>query len=334
MTVAALYLAGFIGALALTGAYRRYALHRKVLDLPNARSSHEVPTPRGGGVAIVVSFLLLSWVGGRSLGLSTELFMALSVGGGGIAVLGLVDDHRHVPARWRLVGHFTAAAWGLGWLGSGCIPTLFAPTSWTLALGYAVACVGVVWLLNLYNFMDGVDGIASAEAISVCCAAGGLWYLSAPTGSWWTAPLLAACTLGFFVWNFPPARIFMGDVGSGFLGFSVAMLAMGAAHSSTRLLWAWAILLAVFVVDATVTLFRRAARRERVYEAHRSHAYQHASRRYGHLTVTLATLVINVAWLFPIAAAVAMGHLGAAAGMAIAYSPLVCIAVKFRAGQP
>ncbi|MNJ60286.1 putative undecaprenyl-phosphate N-acetylglucosaminyl 1-phosphate transferase [compost metagenome] len=146
--------------------------------------------------------------------------------------------------------------------------------------------------------------------------------------------LLALAVVGFLIWNFPPARIFMGDAGSGFLGIVLGIFSLQAAWINSNLFFAWLILLGVFIVDATVTLFRRLLRGEKVYEAHRSHAYQFASRKYGrHLPVTLAVLVINLVWLIPLAVAVALEALAPWLGLVISYTPLIYLAFSFKAGQ-
>jgi len=320
----------------LTALLRRYALARSLLDVPNARSSHSLPTPRGGGVAIVVAFLAglcLAFFAG--LGIAAELFYALLGAGLGIALLGFLDDHGHIAARWRLLGHFLAAAWALYWLGG--LPPLavfggLLQLSW---IGHVLAAFYLVWLLNLYNFMDGIDGIASVEAICVCVG-GAILYALLETSLLTDLPLLmlAAAVLGFLLWNFPPARIFMGDAGSGFLGIVLGLLSLQAAWISPVLLWGWLILLGVFIVDATLTLLRRLLRGEKVYEAHRSHAYQYASRQFGrHLPVTLAVLAINLFWLLPMAVVVTLGWLDGLLGLVLAYAPLVLLALRFHAGQ-
>ncbi len=320
----------------LTALLRRYALARSLLDVPNARSSHSLPTPRGGGVAIVVAFLAglcLAFFAG--LGIAAELFYALLGAGLGIALLGFLDDHGHIAARWRLLGHFLAAAWALYWLGG--LPPLavfggLLQLSW---IGHVLAAFYLVWLLNLYNFMDGIDGIASVEAICVCLG-GAILYALLETSLLTDLPLLmlAAAVLGFLLWNFPPARIFMGDAGSGFLGIVLGVLSLQAAWISPVLLWGWLILLGVFIVDATLTLLRRLLRGEKVYEAHRSHAYQYASRQFGrHLPVTLAVLAINLFWLLPMAVVVTLGWLDGLLGLVLAYAPLVLLALRFHAGQ-
>ena len=325
----------FLLSLSLTALLRRYALARSLLDIPNARSSHSLPTPRGGGVAIVVSFcaaLPLLWQAGL---LATDALIALLGAGVLVAVIGFIDDHQHIAARWRLLGHFTAAFWLLGWLGG--LPPLALP-GFTLDcgwLGYPLGAVALVWLLNLYNFMDGIDGIASVEALTCCCSAALLYALYGPAEASLLPLLLASAVAGFLLWNFPPAKIFMGDAGSGFLGILLGALLLQAAQLRPELLWSWLILLAVFIVDATLTLLRRLQRGEKLHEAHRSHAYQYASRYYGrHLPVTLAVLVINLFWLLPLALLVAAGWLWGLLGLLIACIPLLALALRFRAGLP
>lgn len=318
----------------LTWVLRRYALARSLMDIPNARSSHSVPTPRGGGVAIVLSFLLALPLLGMAGWLAWPLVCALLGAGGGIAVLGFLDDHGHIAARWRLLGHFLGAGWALFWLG-GLPPLSVLSFSLNLGwLGHMLATIYLVWLLNLYNFMDGIDGIASIEAICVCLGGALLYSMLGQVGLALLPLLLVAAVAGFLLWNFPPARIFMGDAGSGFLGIALGVLSLQAAWQSPQLLWSWLILLGVFIVDATFTLLRRLVRGDKVYEAHRSHAYQYASRQFGaHRPVTLAVLAINLGWLLPMALWVGLGGVDGLLGLLIAYLPLLFLTVKFRAGQ-
>jgi Fuc2NAc and GlcNAc transferase len=329
-----IFLIAFIVSLALTGLLRRYALSASLLDIPNARSSHTLPTPRGGGVAIVVVFLL-GIILLLKLGLlSTAITWALFGAGAWVAVIGFIDDHQHIPARWRLLGHFVAAAWGLFWLGDLSALPLFGfsvDLGWT---GTVLAGFYLVWMLNLYNFMDGIDGLASIEAISVC--AGGLLLSvlgSNETGQSYALVLQIMAVAGFLAWNYPPAKIFMGDAGSGFLGITLGLFSLQAAIQAPQFFWSWLILLGVFIVDATWTLTQRFLRGEKIYEAHRSHAYQNASRHYSsHKTVSLAVAAINVVWLFPVALWVGLGDLNGLLGVGIAYLPLVLLVIKFKAG--
>lgn len=321
-------------SLVLTGRLRRYALARSLIDIPNARSSHSLPTPRGGGVAIVVSFLLalpLLGFGGLE---SWPYVVSLLVAGAGIAVLGFLDDHGHIAARWRLLGHFSAAIWVLYWLGGMPALPVFGMTVELGYVGFVVGALYVVWLLNLYNFMDGIDGIASVEAITTCLGGAVLYVMLGHSEHALLPVMLAASVAGFLFWNFPPARIFMGDAGSGFLGITLAVLSLQAGWFKAELLWSWIILLGVFVVDATWTLFRRLLRGDKVYEAHRSHAYQYASRRVGrHFPVTVTVGVINLLWLLPWALLVGMGRLDGLVGVLVAYAPLCALAVYYKAGQ-
>jgi Fuc2NAc and GlcNAc transferase len=191
----------------------------------------------------------------------------------------------------------------------------------------------IVWMINLCNFMDGIDGLASVQAITVAIGGAWLgWLAGSGTGALLTL-LFAACVGGFLIWNFPPARIFMGDAGSGFLGLVVALLSLWAGQATPALFWAWFILIGCFMVDATTTLVRRVRRGERFHEAHRSHAYQFAARRFGaHRPVTLACGAINLLWLLPMASAVALGRLDGVLGVVLAYAPLVWLAYHFKAG--
>ncbi|MCU0071554.1 glycosyltransferase family 4 protein [Pseudomonas koreensis] len=319
---------------ALTAILRRYAMASSMLDVPNHRSSHTVPTPRGGGVSIVVTFVLslvVMKIGGV---IDSSFFLGAAGAGLLVAVIGFMDDHGHIPARWRLLGHFAAAAWLLVWMGGLAPIAVFGFTfdlSWA---GNLLALLYLVWLLNLYNFMDGIDGIASVEAISVCAGGCLIYWVDGHHALIWGPLLLAMSVLGFLFWNFPPAKIFMGDAGSGFLGIILGALSLQAASVDPRYLWVWLILLGVFIVDATFTLLRRLLRGDKVYEAHRSHAYQYASRQYGqHLPVTVVTALINVFWLLPVALCVVFQGLDGMSGVLIAYIPLVLVAVKFHAGE-
>jgi Fuc2NAc and GlcNAc transferase len=317
----------------LTLVLRRYALAKSLMDVPNERSSHSVPTPRGGGVAIVVAFsLALPILFGLDL-LPARVLYALLGAGLLVAAIGFADDHGHIAAKWRLLGHFIAAGWALYWL-NGLAPIqvfgVIVDLGW---FGNILAMFYLVWMLNLYNFMDGIDGLASAQAIFVCASGAFILWLSGHDSILWGALLLSAAVAGFFLWNFPPARIFMGDAGSGFLGLVLGALTLTVGSEDSALIWSWLILLGVFIVDATVTLCRRLLRKEKVYEAHRSHAYQFAARYYSsHQSVTSGVILINLVWLLPIAVVVGVGRFDGAIGLIIAYLPLIWLAVKFNAG--
>lgn len=333
MILAAICAVAFVSASLLILALRRYALRHKLIDVPNERRSHTTLVPRGGGVAIVLTFLAstLAFLWGA---LDRMAMIGMLVSGGLVATIGFLDDHVHVPAGWRLLIHFAAAAWALAWIGGLPPVPFFGDLIHWGVLGDVLAAVYLVWLLNLYNFMDGIDGIAGVEAITVaCCGAFLSWQLTGDARIAGWLLVLAAAVGGFLVWNFPIARIFMGDAGSGFLGFVLGVFSVLAAWQAPQLFWSWVILLGVFVVDATMTLLRRMARREALHEPHRCHAYQYASRRFGsHRKVTLAVGVINLAWLFPFAWAVALQWLDGLIGVLVSYLPLVWLAWHLHAG--
>ena len=323
----------FAAAWVGTWCYRRWALRVGRIDVPGARSSHAVATPTGGGAGIVtgcLAALAAAFALGNVRG-DWLLVFGLALG---MAALGHADDRRALPVLPRLLGQSGAAAavvlCALAESGPGPGGTGFV----LLATGL----LALVWLVNAFNFMDGIDGIAGGETIFIGLAAAGLMTLQSPEtlppeGT--VALFLAAATAGFLFWNWPPARIFMGDVGSGVLGFVLAVLALSSAGHGTLSLPVWLILAGVFLVDTTLTLLSRLWRGERWYEAHRSHAYQRAARRWGsHRRVTLGVLAINCAWLLPLAGAATLYPQWGGLLLALAYLPLCIAALRLGAGQP
>jgi Fuc2NAc and GlcNAc transferase len=333
MNLAWLLPTALVTSAALTHVIRRYAVTYRLIDVPNERSSHVVPTPRGGGVAIVVTFL--ACLGALAAAGRLDASTTIGIAGAGViaGLVGFADDIWQIGAWPRLVVHFAAAIWLLAWIGLPPVQVLgvVVVPGWAV---HAVAAFGLVWLLNLYNFMDGIDGIAGVEAVSVGLSAAVLMLLPTPVHDGWVLPaLLSMAALGFLIWNWPPAGIFMGDAGSGFLGLTLGALAVQTSLGMPQLLWSWGILLGVFIVDATVTLARRLRAGRRPYEAHRTHAYQQAAIRHGHKRVILAVGAINVCWLLPIALAVATLRLDGLVGMALAYVPLVWLGFAYNAGM-
>jgi len=321
----------------LTWGLRVYALKNNVIDIPNQRSSHSIPTPRGGGVAIVVS-LLIGLVVFSLLGIvSLSQLLSLFIAGILTAVVGFLDDHGHIAARWRLLMHFLAGAAGLFFLGQFPVIDIFG---YQLSAGWAGMIFGLVylaWMLNLYNFMDGINGLASMEAITFSFASCLLIACSVPdvmqTSQFSILILLGCAALGFIFWNFPKAKIFMGDAGSGFLGIIIGLIVLHIATLNSHLFLAEICLLGVFVVDATMTLLRRLIAGKKVYEAHASHTYQILARKYGnHKTVTLGALLINIIWLTPFALLIAKGILTGVVGVFIAWIPLLILAYFCGAG--
>lgn len=317
----------------LTGLVRRLALSHGVLDVPNRRSSHQSAMPRGGGLAAVIAFTVaLCVLAVRGTQSSAEL-SALTGGGIAVAAIGWLDDRRTISPLLRLCIHVAAAVWAvaqLGGLPALTVGNLTVSLAWA---GYILAVLSIVWTLNLFNFMDGIDGIAASEAVFICGGIGILSLLQADTTAAVLPWTFAAACLGFLLWNWPPARIFMGDVGSGYLGFVIAVLAIARDREDPAAPWPWLILGGVFFVDASVTLAHRAMRGERLHEAHRTHAYQWLARRWGHLRVTVSVWVVNVLWLLP-CAAVAMRYPARAIWVLFAaFLPLIILAWAAGAGK-
>jgi Fuc2NAc and GlcNAc transferase len=326
-------LVAFAVSALLTGAIRQVLLRRSVLDIPNERSSHKIPTPRGGGVAIVAVFACA--VGLFTVRGAIEGHLAAALLGGGLTIsaTGILDDIYDLSPKVRLSIYSLAAGWAL-WQVGGLGPLALGWTVWNLSwTGNVIALVGLVWMTVLYNNMDGINGIAGMEAVyaagtgSVFLAAAGEAGLSR------TAMALAGAAAGFLVWNFPVSRVFMGDAGSGFLGFVFGVLAIASDKEHPGLLSLWLTLLAFFIVDATLTLTRRLIRRKQWSEAHCSHAYQHAARRWGsHLKATSAIAAVNVCLVLPLAWAGVKWESLTLVCFGVTAAILIWIALRFNAG--
>jgi Fuc2NAc and GlcNAc transferase len=320
----------------LTAVMRQLALTHRVLDVPNERSSHSTPTPRGGGVAIVVTLLAALCVLEAVGFMPFRLWAALSVCGSAVALVGFADDKWHLSAATRLAVHFASVSvfvWAMGRLP----PVDFGIAVLDLGIaGGVLSVLALVWFLNLYNFMDGIDGIASIEAMTVASVAALFLVVHGVDSPVAVLMWLTVATVGgFLLWNWPPARIFMGDAGSGFLGFILGAMAWTTIAAGKLSVWFWLILVGAFFVDATLTLLRRWRRGEPLATAHRSHAYQRLSRRFGsHLKVTLGLLSVNVVWLAPLAWLAAL-HPSFGAGLTLlAWAPLAIFAWRSGAGLP
>jgi Fuc2NAc and GlcNAc transferase len=334
--VASVVAVTFISSAVLVGVVRGYALKKNIVDLPNARSSHTAPTPRAGGIAIVLSFVasLVALCLCRIIDVRTAGI--LIVAGCAIAGIGFLDDRQQLNAKSRFTVHVAAATFVVALLG-GIPQTELA--RWGLAefwIGSVFAVLVLAWGTNLFNFMDGIDGIAASEAIFMSTVLACFnWLDGGDFGITVAMFCLAAAALGCLVWNWPPARIFMGDVGSGFLGFMVTALAILACQRGSMPIEVLPILGGVFLVDATVTLVRRLVRGDRWLEAHRMHAYQHLARRWQrHRPVTLLVIAINLTWLLPWAYVANHFPTSARFCLAAALLPLVILTLIAGAGRP
>jgi UDP-N-acetylmuramyl pentapeptide phosphotransferase/UDP-N-acetylglucosamine-1-phosphate transferase len=244
-----------------------------VLDRPNERSSHRVPTPRGGGIA-VIGVVLLAWIVLARAGLAPPAVIAVSLGAGILAIISWIDDLWGLSPLPRLLAQAVAVGIGLF-----ALPEQSLPVGWLGSLaGFAAIGLFWIWFTNLFNFMDGIDGIVGSEAAAI--GIGLLLFASVGTGTDPAMAMLAAAvvgaSLGFLVWNWAPARIFLGDVGSAPLGYLVGFLLLDVA---VRGFWKLALILPLyFLADASITLARRLLRGERVWQPHREHFYQQAVR--------------------------------------------------------
>lgn len=292
------FLAGAVGTWILAHIYCRFAEQIRILAHPNERSAatHTAPTPTGGGVSFLLVFavgLIMLWTQAM---IGSRIVLAC-LGPVVVGIVGFVDDLRPLPVQVRTPVYFAVAAWCIYWIG---FPELNIGgfqlrLGWT---GLAFGWLSLVWLQNLYNFMDGIDGLAISEAVFACAAV--LVIGGVPRLAGWQAVvcLLCAVSVGFLIINWPRARVFMGDVGSGFLGLSLGMLSL--VYTSVSV-WTWMILLAYFLTDACLTISIRLIRGERIYESHNLHAYQHLTRKYGGTPVLVGILIVNAAWLYPLA---------------------------------
>ena len=296
----------------LCGLYLPLARHLQLLDRPNKRSAHQLPTPHGGGIAILLAFGLgvaMTWPWNSAYLGMTGLAVIL-------AIVGVLDDVWNLSVRVRMVV-YAICSLALAWLllPSAALPALL------------LAALAILWMVNLYNFMDGIDGIAATQCILACCGAALLASIGAAPGSEdyvIFCLLLAAAHVGFLFWNWPPARLFMGDAGSVPTGLLLSGLALLGWAQGIVELACWLIMLAVFLTDSTWTLLWRLFSGQPVTQAHSLHAYQRISRRLqSHRRVDLLLVAITVFWLLPLAWVAASAPQYAWILVILAYLPLL-----------
>lgn len=291
---------GLLLSVALTGAALVYARRRGMLDQPGQRRSHVVPTPRGGGIGIVVAALAIGMPASRLLppspAAATLALVAVAVFA--VALVGWMDDHRPMPVWPRIAVHGIAA----------CVVAyaVLAPGAhvhgamvwWWLP----VVAVVMAGSINAHNFMDGIDGILGLQALFVMLGYGLLALATRQVGTAALAFATAAACIGFLCFNWPPARVFMGDVGSGTLGLLVAAVAALVVQRTPAMLWACLILPSAFLVDSGLTLARRVLARQRWHAPHRQHLYQWLVRiKWSHARTDIAYMIWNIAVVAPLA---------------------------------
>lgn len=263
-----------------------------VLDHPNERSLHDRPVPRGGGLAILIAISICC--AAVALFYSAHVLVGMGLGTLIVAVVSFIDDRRSITPAGRLVAHVAASAVILY---SGLVlHELEIPGmswDWSPIAGAVLSAVSIVWMINLYNFMDGMDGFAGGMAVFgfgtfavMGWAAGHDAFLS-------VSLIIAAASAGFLFFNFPPARIFMGDVGSSTLGLLAATLSLWGTKDGIFPFWIAVLVFSPFIADATVTLLRRLMRREKLWQAHKTHYYQQLVQAgWGHRKTVLLEYAI------------------------------------------
>lgn len=265
----------------------------RLLDHPNERSLHTHPTPRTGGIAIVLAVALVL-AGGYLTGQITSHIGWLAVAVLLVAAVSLIDDRRGLALRYRLIVHLVAATL-LAYTGLDVAGEVWpgGQPAWPWWMSRLLAVLVIVWMINLYNFMDGMDGFAGGMAVIGFGALGVQGWLTGANEYALINLVIVAAAGGFLVFNFPPARIFMGDTGSATLGMLAAAMALWGARDEVLPLWASFLVFSPFIVDATVTLIRRIFRGERFWQAHKTHYYQRlVLMGWGHRKTVLAEYVL------------------------------------------
>ncbi len=328
-----LLIAAYLCTITGTLGYRSFARRREILANPNFRSSHERPTPRGGG--IVFALVCILGIGGLWLmGLvASNLALALVAGGTGVALVGFIDDIRHMHARWKFLAQGILATLVLLCLGGQ--PFLHVFQGFYL-VDLTLSWLALVWLMNVFNFVDGIDALAATGAVFISSASVLLILIArldtqaSDVGLALVFGLLAVPTLAFLGFNWPPASVFMGDSGSLFLGFAFGSLMADTALTGRMSIWTWSILLGYLLGDTTTTTIVRLFMTPKWYREHRSHAYQNVARMLdSHLAVVLGVLAYSILWLFPLAWWSTVGPSAGPVASLLALTPVVVWTLRY-----
>lgn len=309
--------AGFLASVALVAGIRHLSRHDVLVDHPNERSLHVTPTPRGGGVGVMVAVsLAMGSVGVLIPDLRATVVWVIAPGLA-VSIIGFVDDVHGVDAATRLMAHVAIATALV--IGVGGWPRVVWPGLGSVNLGWLGVPFSIVFLIgltNAYNFMDGIDGIAGSQAVIAGIGWTGLGALFDDPLLTVTGAVLATSSAGFLVFNWPPAKVFMGDVGSSFTGFLLAALCVVVARRSPVAATAGVVFVWPFVFDTTFTFVRRAVRREQLMRAHRSHLYQRlvlSGRTHGTVSLLYGGLALSgLAVSIPVVCGSAMGSIAGA----------------------
>ncbi|MDD2896301.1 MAG: glycosyltransferase family 4 protein [Aliarcobacter sp.] len=282
-----IYITLFITSFFLTYFIKNYMIKKSLVASVNERSSHSTPTPHGGGIAIAVAwFIGLSYLY-FSNQIESNLFYALLFGAV-ISIVSFFDDIYELSPKLRLFVQATVTICGLYSLGGFDTLTFGIFDISNPVFTNIFAFFMIIWFINLYNFLDGINGYAGSEALFLSLAGfalfGGNHFL-----------VLAMAVLGFLFWNYNHAKIFMGDVGSTLLGYNVAIFTIFYANQESSNFWIWIILFGLYWFDATLTLIRRKLNKEKLSQAHKKHAYQRLTQSgWSHFKVTNWLICVNI----------------------------------------
>ena len=323
-------LSGLLFIVSVVGIYlyRKFAISRDIVANPNFRTLHVTPIPAGGGIVFSMVFVIGIFYIWFLNQLSTNFMLLLSVGGGMTALFGFLDDLKDIRAKKKLVVQILLSCWAVFLLEGG---TLFYFEWLPSLISILAALLFLVCMMNAYNFMDGIDGMAVSGAVFVSATI--LWVLL------WTHPesefilvmaLLLATTSAFLLFNWPPASIFMGDAGSLFLGYLFGALILVTVMVGDVTIWTWLVVFGYFFADTTVTQIMRVILVKKWYLAHRSHAYQNLARISGsHLKVTGGVVFYNLIWILPLTLWSAFSPEMALYAVVLAVTPGMVVAYRY-----
>jgi len=317
-------------SLAASGIYLRFASKHGPYATPNYRSLHQKVIPRGAGLAVafaaLLGYLYLYFDGG----LTTSQLMVYVVGGVLVAAMGAADDRLDIRARYRMPFQFLTAGWICYWFG-GLTPIDMNHAVLDLGpFGHAALVVVLVWFYNLYNFIDGIDGMASSATVFICAAMGVILFSQDELTLGMILALLGVSSAAFLLFNWPPARMFLGDAGSSFMAYILSAVFVESLWRDSAVIWAWLIAGGFYFADTTLTTTVRLLTVPGWYRPHRSHAYQNLARVWNsHLRVLLLVMSINLLWVIPMLLLALKYETWAIGITVLAYIPLAGFCLKY-----
>lgn len=320
--------AAFLATVAGTRAFQAYAISRGIVANPNFRSLHQRPVPCAAGIvfsSVFVCSVVALWAAGA---VDNDLTLAIAAGGMVATIFGFIDDRTQVPWKTKLGVQAALAAWIIVTFGGK--PLVDLPLT-PLFIDLALSWLALIWLMNVYNFMDGIDGMAASGAVFMSGGAiVALLLTNADSGLVLAFTVLGMCSAGFLLSNWPPARIFMGDAGSLSLGYCFGALLTGTVISGEISIWTWMVLFGYFAGDTTTTTVLRTFVTRHWYREHRSHAYQNLARVWNsHVKVVRRVCLYHVFWLLPLIMWSVLSPHNAPLAAVLALGPVVAWAVRY-----